>query len=75
MRFSFHVLTALFVIATAAPMAAPIPAPAGPATAPIFAPATVPAIMLPPHPIPVIVFWYSLIAFNSAVLLAIAEAY
>ena len=75
MRFSFHVLTALFVIATAAPMPAPQAVPTGPPTAPTLAPTAVPAAILPTMPKPVIAFWYSLTAFNSAVLLAMAEAY
>ena len=68
-------LTALFTIATVAPIAAPIPAPTPPPILPILAPATVPAITPVAKPIPVIAFWYSLTAFSSAVLLAIAEAY
>ena len=75
MRFSFHVLTALLATATEAPIAAPQAAPTGPPIAPTLAPTAVPAAMLPTKPIPVIAFWYSLTAFNSAVLLAIAEAY
>ena len=62
-------------MADAAPTAAPIPAPTGPPTAPTLAPTAAPATMLPPHPKPVMIFSYSLTAFNSAVLLAIAEAY
>lgn len=75
MRFSFHVLTALFIAATAVPMPAPIAVPTGPATEPTLAPTAAPAAMLPTMPNSVIVFWYSLTAFSSAVLLAIADAY
>ena len=75
MRFSVAVLTTLFIVATAVPIAAPIPAPTGPATEPTLAPTAAPAAILPTMPKPVIVFWYSLTAFNSAVLLAMADAY
>ena len=75
MRFSFHVLTPLFTTATVAPIAAPQATPAGPPMLPTLAPIAVPVAMLPTKPIFVIAFWYSLTAFNSAVLLAIADAY
>lgn len=75
MRFSFHVPTALFIVATAVPMAAPIAVPTGPATEPTLAPTTAPAAILLTMPKPVIAFWYSLTAFSSAVLLAMADAY
>ena len=75
MRFSVAVRAALLMMATEAPTAAPIPAPTGPPTAPTLAPTAAPATMLPPHPIPVMIFSYSLTACNSAVLLAMADAY
>ena len=75
MRFSVEVLIALLAIAIVAPTAAPIAVPTGPATEPTLAPTTAPATTLPPHPKPVMIFSYSLTACNSAVLLAIAEAY
>lgn len=75
MRFSVAVLIALLAIAVAAPIPAPIAVPTGPPTAPTLAPTAAPATMLPPHPIPVMIFSYSLTACNSAVLLAMADAY
>ena len=75
MRFSFHVPTALFMVATAVPATAPAIVPTGPPMLPTLAPTAAPAAILPTMPKPVIVFWYSLTAFNSAVLLAIADAY
>ena len=75
MRFSVVVLIALLATATEAPIAAPTPIPTDPPIAPTLAPTAVPATMLPPHPIPVMIFSYSLTACNSAVLLAMADAY
>ena len=75
MRFSVAVLIALLATASVAPIVAPTPIPTGPPTAPTLAPTAAPATTLPPHPKPVIIFSYSLTACNSAVLLAIAEAY
>ena len=75
MRFSVAVLIALLATASVAPIAAPIPAPTVPPAAPILAPTVIPATTLPPHPKPAMIFSYSLTACNSAVLLAIADAY
>lgn len=75
MRFSVAVLTALLATASVAPTAAPAIVPTGPPTAPTLAPTAAPAATLPPHPIPVMIFSYSLTACNSAVLLAIADEY
>ena len=75
MRSSVVVLIALLATAIVAPIAAPTPIPTVPPIAPTLAPTAAPAAILPPHPIPVMIFSYSLTACNSAVLLAMAEAY